>query len=48
LVRIDPQTNEATAALTFPQSIGATAVGDGSVWVGFNNEIDRLDPRAIP
>jgi YVTN family beta-propeller protein len=48
LVRIDPRTNEATAALTFPQSIGAIAVGDGSVWVGFNSQIDRLDPRSIP
>jgi YVTN family beta-propeller protein len=48
LVRIDPQSDEATAALTFPQSIDEIAVGDGSVWLGFDNEVERLDPRAVP
>ena len=48
LVRIDPRTNEATAALTFPQSIDVIAVGDGSVWVETGGLIDRLDPKAIP
>ena len=47
LVRIDPRTNEATAALTFPESIAAVAVGDGSVWVGVGDHIDRIDPRAM-
>jgi YVTN family beta-propeller protein len=47
LVRVDRQTNEATAALTFPQSIGAIAVGDGSVWIGVGNQIDRIDPAAM-
>ncbi|GAC1641414.1 MAG: hypothetical protein NVS4B2_30940 [Chloroflexota bacterium] len=47
LVRIDPQTNEATGSLTFSQGIDVVAVGDGSVWVGVGNQIDRIDPRAM-
>jgi YVTN family beta-propeller protein len=47
LVRIDPRTNEATAALTFPQSIDVIAVADGSVWVGTGGRIDRIDPKAV-
>jgi YVTN family beta-propeller protein len=47
LVRIDPQTNQVTASLTFPQSVGPIAVAGGSVWVESTDLLYRIDPTAM-
>ena len=47
LVRIDPQTDRATAALTFPQGIGPVVVAGGSVWVWSNDQLYRIDSAAM-
>jgi YVTN family beta-propeller protein len=47
LVGIDPQTNQVTASLTFPQSIGPVAFMHGSVWVEGPDTFYRIDPAAM-
>jgi DNA-binding beta-propeller fold protein YncE len=51
LVRIDPHTNQATAALTFAQSIGPVVAAEGRVWVAQYTDAGgsyvRIDPQAM-
>ena len=52
LVRIDPQTDRVTAAVTLKRIVADVAVGDRSVWVGTDDptpshQIDRVNPQAM-
>ncbi len=48
-VRMEPQTNRATAAFTFTRKIANVAMGDETIWIGADEdpiEIDQIGPRA--
>jgi DNA-binding beta-propeller fold protein YncE len=51
LLRIDPQTNQPVASLTFNELIGRIGLGEGSVWVATDDLVPyiiyRVDPQAM-
>jgi hypothetical protein len=49
LVRIDPQTNKATASLTFSERVGngsQVSAGNGGIW-DLGDELFHIDPAAM-
>lgn len=44
LYEIDPATNAVVAALPAPVGMGAFLLTAGSLWIGFDGRIERLDP----